>query len=59
MSVGAGLVKPWRTPLYEERDGSYYLPSPNATARFRERGGRAELVVEDAFGTAIVQGVRR
>ncbi len=49
----------WRTPLYEERDGSYYLPSPNATARFRERGGRAELVVEDAFGTAIVQGVRR
>ena len=49
----------WRTPLYEERDGSYYLPSPNATARFRGRGGRAELVVEDASGTTIVRGTRR
>jgi CubicO group peptidase (beta-lactamase class C family) len=48
----------WRTPLYEERDGRYFLPSPNATARFGTRGGRAELVVEDAFGRALLRGVR-
>ena len=49
----------WRTPLYEERDGSFYLPTPDAVARFRERRGRAEIVVEDAFGKTVVRGVRQ
>ncbi|HEU5050749.1 MAG TPA: serine hydrolase domain-containing protein, partial [Gemmatimonadales bacterium] len=59
---GAVLVghwpEQWRTALFEERDGRYYLPMLNATARFRQRGRRAELVVEDAFGGTIVRGVR-
>ena len=48
----------WRTAMHEERDGGYYLATPNATARFRDRGGRAELLVEDAFGKILVRGVR-
>jgi CubicO group peptidase (beta-lactamase class C family) len=48
----------WRTPLYEERDGGYYLTTSGATARFRDRSGRAELVVEDAFGRTLIRGVR-
>ncbi|HLS48291.1 MAG TPA: serine hydrolase domain-containing protein [Gemmatimonadales bacterium] len=49
----------WRTPMLQERDGTYYLPTPDATARFGGGNGREELVVEGPFGTTILRAVKR
>lgn len=60
---GATLVAHWRQqfrgPLFPESAGDYYIPPLNGTARFRERDGRRELVIEDGMGKAVLQGVRR
>jgi hypothetical protein len=48
----------WRTPVLEEADGTFYLPVPNASARFTGQNGR-ELVLQDAFGGTMLRATRR
>jgi hypothetical protein len=39
--------------------GDFFVSGLNGTARFREPGGRVELVIEDGLGKEVVRGVRR
>jgi CubicO group peptidase (beta-lactamase class C family) len=48
----------FRTPLFPEGRDVYFVPQLNAMARFTERNGRKELIVEDANGAVVVQGRR-
>lgn len=58
-TLGAWWREHFRTPLFPEGRDVYFVAQPNATARFTERNGRKELVIEDANGAVIVQGTRR
>lgn len=49
----------WRAALFPESAEDYFVSQLNATARFRESNGRAELVVEDGLGKVVVRGIRR
>ena len=56
--LGAWWREHFRTPLFPEGPDLFFVAQLNAVARFRDRNGRKELVIEDATGT-VVQGVRR
>jgi D-alanyl-D-alanine carboxypeptidase len=59
MTLGARWREHFRTPLFPEGRDVYFVPQLNAMARFTERNGRKELVIEDATGAVVVQGSRR
>jgi CubicO group peptidase (beta-lactamase class C family) len=48
----------FRAPFFPESAQDYNISRLNAVAHFRERNGRKELVIEDAAGGVMVQGVR-
>jgi D-alanyl-D-alanine carboxypeptidase len=54
--LGAWWREHFRTPLFAEGRDVYFVGQLNATARFRERNGRKELVIEDAAGAVVVEG---
>lgn len=56
--LGAWWREHFRTPLFPEGREDYFVAQLNGVARFRERAGRRELVIEDATRAVVVQGVR-
>jgi CubicO group peptidase (beta-lactamase class C family) len=60
---GPTLVAYWRehfrAALFAESPQAYFVAQLNATARFRERDGQAELVIEDGLGGVVVQATRK
>jgi CubicO group peptidase (beta-lactamase class C family) len=60
---GANLAAWWRqhfrAPLFPEGPEDFYISTLDATARFRERNGMVELVIEDNLGATVVRAVRR
>jgi D-alanyl-D-alanine carboxypeptidase len=64
ISMNGSILQVWwrehfRAGLFPEGGEDYFVSLLNATARFRERNGRQELVIEDAMGETVVQGIRR
>ena len=57
--LGAWWREHFRTPLFPEGRDVYFVAQLNARARFTERNGRKELVIDDAAGAVVVQGIRR
>ncbi|MEP7324811.1 MAG: serine hydrolase domain-containing protein, partial [Gemmatimonadota bacterium] len=57
---GAVLVAWWRdhfrAGMYPESARDYFVPLLAGVARFGERNGRKELVIEDGFGKEVVRG---
>jgi hypothetical protein len=60
---GPTLVAYWRehfrAALFAESPEDYFVAQLNATARFRERDGQVELVIEDGLGKVVVKGIRQ